>query len=48
VWVAQHPGMGPDLPFGGLKQSGIGVESSHHGLAAYTDLQVLNVRRDGA
>jgi len=45
VWVRQHPGMGPDLPFGGLKQSGLGVESSRLGLAAYTDVQVLYVRR---
>jgi len=45
VWVGQHPGMGPDLPFGGLKQSGIGVEGSELGLAAFTDVKVVNVRR---
>lgn len=45
VWVGQHPGMGPDLPFGGLDQSGVGVEGSRLGLLAYTDIQVLNVRR---
>jgi acyl-CoA reductase-like NAD-dependent aldehyde dehydrogenase len=45
VWVNQHPMLSPDTPFGGLKESGIGVESSHHGLAAYTDLRVLRVRR---
>jgi acyl-CoA reductase-like NAD-dependent aldehyde dehydrogenase len=45
VWVNQHPMLSPDTPFGGLKQSGIGVESSHHGLAAYTDISVLRVRR---
>jgi acyl-CoA reductase-like NAD-dependent aldehyde dehydrogenase len=45
VWVGQHPGMGPDLPFGGLKQSGLGVEGSRLGLLAYTDVQVLNARR---
>ncbi len=45
VFVGQHPGMGPDLPFGGVKQSGIGVESSARGLAAYTDIKVLNVKR---
>lgn len=37
--------LSPDTPFGGLKQSGIGVESSHYGLTAYTDLRVLRVRR---
>jgi acyl-CoA reductase-like NAD-dependent aldehyde dehydrogenase len=45
VFVGQHPGMGPDLPFGGVKQSGIGVESSTLGLSAYTDVQVLIVKR---
>src|SRR5262249_4220859 len=45
VWVNQHPMLSPDTPFGGRKQSGIGVESSHHGLAAYTDINVLRVRR---
>lgn len=44
VWVNQHPMLSPSTPFGGLKQSGIGVESSHHGLAAYTDISVLRVR----
>jgi acyl-CoA reductase-like NAD-dependent aldehyde dehydrogenase len=45
VWVNQHPMLSPSTPFGGRKQSGIGVESSHHGLAAYTDISVLRVRR---
>jgi len=45
TWVNQHPMLSPDTPFGGLKQSGLGVESSHHGLAAYTDICVLRVRR---
>src|SRR5271166_146990 len=41
VWVNQHPMLSPSTPFGGLKQSGIGVESSPHGLVAYTDISVL-------
>ncbi len=45
VWVNQHPMLSPSTPFGGLKQSGIGVESSPHGLAAYTDISVLRVKR---
>jgi acyl-CoA reductase-like NAD-dependent aldehyde dehydrogenase len=44
-WVNQHPMLSPSTPFGGLKQSGIGVESSRHGLAAYTDISVLRVKR---
>ncbi len=46
VSVGQHPGMGPDLPFGGVKQSGVGVESSRYGLAAFTDIQTVLVNRD--
>jgi acyl-CoA reductase-like NAD-dependent aldehyde dehydrogenase len=45
VWVNQHPMLSPSAPFGGLKQSGIGVESSRHGLAAYTDISVLRIKR---
>ena len=45
VWVNQHPMLSPDVPFGGIKQSGIGVESSLHGLLSYTDISVLRVKR---
>lgn len=45
VWVNQHPMLSPDTPFGGLKQSGLGVESSLHGLLGYTDISVLRVKR---
>ena len=45
AWVNQHPGMGPDIPFGGVKESGIGVECGHWGMAEYTTLQVVNVKK---
>jgi acyl-CoA reductase-like NAD-dependent aldehyde dehydrogenase len=45
VWVNQHPMLSPDVPFGGIKQSGLGVESSLHGLLSYTDISVLRVKR---
>ena len=45
VWINQHPMLSPDTPFGGVKQSGIGVESSLHGLLAYTDVRVTRSRR---
>ena len=45
VWVNQHPVVSATIPFGGIKQSGIGVEGSRHGLLAYTDIRVLNVKR---
>ncbi|RZL94179.1 MAG: aldehyde dehydrogenase family protein [Variovorax sp.] len=45
AWVNQHPAMGPDIPFGGIKGSGIGVELGRLGLEEYTSVQVLNVKR---
>jgi acyl-CoA reductase-like NAD-dependent aldehyde dehydrogenase len=45
VWVNEHPMLSPDTPFGGHKQSGLGVESSLHGLLGYTDISVLRVKR---
>jgi acyl-CoA reductase-like NAD-dependent aldehyde dehydrogenase len=45
VWVNQHPMLSPDVPFGGVKQSGLGVESSRHGLLEYTDVSVVRVKR---
>lgn len=45
AWVNQHPAMGPDIPFGGVKSSGLGVELGRMGLEEYTSVQVLNVKR---
>jgi acyl-CoA reductase-like NAD-dependent aldehyde dehydrogenase len=47
AWVNQHPSMGPHIPFGGVKESGLGVELSRYGLEAYTDMFVLNIRKPG-
>jgi len=43
VWINDHGAVRPDAPFGGVKQSGIGVEFGHHGLAEYTTLQTVMV-----
>jgi aspartate-semialdehyde dehydrogenase len=32
---------GAPIPFGGMKQSGIGREGSRHGIEAFTDLKYL-------
>jgi acyl-CoA reductase-like NAD-dependent aldehyde dehydrogenase len=45
VFVNQHPSMGPDIPYGGIRHSGIGVECGLEGLAAYTNTVVLNVKK---
>lgn len=41
VWINKHGAIQPNAPFGGTKQSGIGVEFGEEGLAEYTDIQVV-------
>lgn len=41
VWVNHHMAKKPIAPFGGWKQSGIGVENTDLGLAEFTNLQVI-------
>jgi acyl-CoA reductase-like NAD-dependent aldehyde dehydrogenase len=43
AWVNQHGSLHPMAPFGGVKNSGIGVEFNIDGLREYTTVQVLNV-----
>ena len=45
VWINQHIAIGPHIPMAGFKNSGLGVEQSIEGLAEYTQLQVVNVKR---
>ncbi|ASR05573.1 MULTISPECIES: aldehyde dehydrogenase family protein [Mycobacteriales] len=45
VWINQHPVVTATIPFGGVKQSGVGVEGSILGLKAYTNPRVLNIKR---
>ncbi|HVN00691.1 MAG TPA: aldehyde dehydrogenase family protein [Caulobacteraceae bacterium] len=45
VWVNKHAELAPNIPFGGAKGSGIGVELGEEGLAEFTQLQVINVGR---
>lgn len=41
VWLNKHGAIQPNAPFGGVKQSGFGVEFTEEGLAEYTDIQVV-------
>ncbi|WP_422301863.1 aldehyde dehydrogenase family protein, partial [Candidatus Binatus sp.] len=41
-WVNQHLAIAPNLPFGGAKWSGIGVENGPWGLMGFTEIQVVN------
>lgn len=42
VWINNHGAIRPDAPFGGVKQSGIGVEFAGLGLAECTTVQVIH------
>jgi len=42
VWINKHAAIQPDVPMGGIKCSGIGVEFGEEGLAAYTDIKITN------
>ncbi len=45
VWINQHVDLGPHIPFGGSKQSGLGTEMGEEGLLEFTQLQVINEAR---
>ena len=44
VFVNDYPVMSYALPFGGLKQSGLGVEKGLDGLLEYTDVKTVSIR----
>lgn len=41
VWINDHASLQPDAPFGGVKESGYGVEFGQYGLEEYTSLQTM-------
>lgn len=43
AWVNEHGEIRPDVPFGGAKQSGFGVEFGVYGLEEFTRIQTLKV-----
>tara|TARA_Y100000782_G_scaffold110176_1_gene136200 strand:+ start:7646 stop:9073 length:1428 start_codon:yes stop_codon:yes gene_type:complete len=45
VWVNQHGAIHPMVPFGGVKDSGYGVEFGVEGLKAVTQPQVISVKK---
>jgi acyl-CoA reductase-like NAD-dependent aldehyde dehydrogenase len=42
VFVNKHAEIAPNVPFGGIKCSGVGVEFGVEGLEAYTTIKVIN------
>jgi acyl-CoA reductase-like NAD-dependent aldehyde dehydrogenase len=45
AWVNQHMAVAPNLPFGGAKWSGIGVENGPWGLLGFTEIQTVNIAK---
>jgi acyl-CoA reductase-like NAD-dependent aldehyde dehydrogenase len=45
VWINKHAELDPRLPFGGAKQSGLGVELGPDALAEYTQLKIINMAK---
>ena len=41
VWINKHGAIQPNAPFGGVKQSGIGVEFGADGLKEFTTIQTM-------
>ncbi|WJS86653.1 aldehyde dehydrogenase family protein [Paracoccus sp. TOH] len=45
VWINKHLDFGPNMPFGGAKQSGLGVEFAEEGLHEFTQIRIVNEAR---
>jgi acyl-CoA reductase-like NAD-dependent aldehyde dehydrogenase len=42
VYINKHADIAPNVPFGGIKCSGLGVEFGEEGLEAYTTIKIIN------
>lgn len=45
VWINQHGAIHPMVPFGGIKDSGYGVEFGIEGLKAVTQPQIISIKK---
>ncbi len=45
AWVNNHAMLNPAAPFGGVKESGLGVEFGRYGLEEYTNIQTLQISK---
>ena len=45
AWINKHLDFGPNIPFGGAKKSGVGVELAEEGLAEFTQIHIVNEAR---
>ncbi|MBY6382373.1 aldehyde dehydrogenase family protein [Rhodococcus erythropolis] len=44
-WINHHFQLTPDVPFGGVKQSGLGAEFGRTGIEEFTNVHVVNLKR---
>lgn len=45
VWINQHLNLSPDIPFGGVKESGVGRQFGSASLEAYTESKIIRVMK---
>jgi acyl-CoA reductase-like NAD-dependent aldehyde dehydrogenase len=45
IWINKHLDLPPDIPMGGAKQSGIGVELGQEGLEEFTQAKIINMAK---
>lgn len=45
AWINNHAAIQPNVPFGGVKQSGFGVEFAKYGLEEYTSIQSVIINK---
>ena len=45
VWINKHLDLPPDVPYGGTKQSGYGVELGQQGVEEFTQVKIINLAR---
>jgi acyl-CoA reductase-like NAD-dependent aldehyde dehydrogenase len=45
VWINHHLHFGPHVPFGGAKESGIGVEFGEEGLMEFSQTAVISIAK---
>ena len=43
VWINKHLDLPPDVPYGGTKQSGYGVELGQQGVEEFTQVKIINL-----
>ncbi|MET0280076.1 MAG: aldehyde dehydrogenase family protein [Steroidobacteraceae bacterium] len=45
VWINKHLDLPPSVPYGGVKQSGFGVELGQQGLEEFTRMRIVNIAK---